>query len=389
VVFTNVQVQSRKTTHTVKKLAYIRRGPYTIVRSYPSGSYELQLLSNANAATIKKHGSDLYLSPERLIPHSPTQSSDQLFADTNKPIVKEPYKLAGLDGYNPAQPWKEATAQAQLNAVNNQAAPKFPALAELDQDYDGWPDNTNPFISKEASETPKSLTDRNLVLTAAPAPTISTPQLITSIVRSEDKLFFIAHAATATAGRKEWKLVQVNFTKSIQQQPTCLQNGRFLMDFYIEHHRDGALDIRDRRFWLEYHRSNSHKTISTRYHILQPSQFSERTATNKDLVPYREWINLSDPTVNLLGPFDFATINNRKTRDRVPGPQWSQLQAQKTRFDNDAPVLRNRAMMIDVSQPIYETITTDTEVARRCTAFMGHLEVNDETLALYGHTVQQ
>jgi hypothetical protein len=374
--------------HTVKKLAYIRRGPYKIVRSYPSGSYELQLLSNTKAATIKKHGSDLYLSPERLIPHSPTHSSDQLFADTNKPMEPQPYKLAGLDGYNPAQPWKEPTTQAQLSAIGNQPAPQFPALAELDQDYDGWPENTNPFITKEISETLKSPKEPNLVLTITQAPTISTPQLIAAIVKSEDKLFFIAHAATATAGRKEWKLVQVNFTKSIQQQPACLQNGRFLVDFYIEHHRDRALDIRDRRFWLEYHRSNAHETILTSYHILQPSQFSERTATNKDLVPYREWINLSDPTVNLLGPFSFAIINNRKTRDRVPGPQWSQLQAQKTKFDNDAPVLRNRAMMIDISQPVYETITTDAEVARRCTAFMGHLEVNDEMLALYGHTVQ-
>jgi hypothetical protein len=167
-------------------------------------------------------------------------------------------------------------------------------------------------------ETPKSLTYRNLVLTAAQAPAISTPQLIAAIVKSEDKLFFIAHAATATAGRKEWKLVQVKFSKSIQQQPACLKNGRFLVDFYMEHHQDGAPDIQDRLFWFEYHRSNAHKTISTRYHILQPSQFSARTATNKDLVPYREWLNLSDPTVSLLGPFDFATINNCKTRDRIP-----------------------------------------------------------------------
>jgi hypothetical protein len=134
IVFTNVQVQSRKTTHTVKKLAYIRLGPYKIVRSYPSGSYELQLLSNANAATIKKHGLDLYLSPERLIPYPPTHSSDQLFADTNKSMGQHPYKLAGLDGYNPAQPWKEPTAQAQLRAIRNQPAPQFPALTELDQD---------------------------------------------------------------------------------------------------------------------------------------------------------------------------------------------------------------------------------------------------------------
>jgi hypothetical protein len=299
----------------------------------------------------------------------------------NKPMGQQPYKFAGMDGYNPAQPWKEPTEKAQLSTIGNQPAPKFPALTELDSEYDGWPENANPFISNETSEAPKSPKEHNLVLTTAQAPTISTPQLVAAIVKSEDKLFFIVHAATATAtataGRKEWKLIQVNFTKSIQQQPACLQNVRFLVDFYIEHHRDGALDIRDRRFWLEYYRYNAHKTILTRYRIVQPSQFSERTAMNKDLVPYREWINLSDPTVSLLGPFDYATINNRKTRDRVPGPQWSQLQAQKTKFDNGAPVFRNRAMMIDISQPVHETITTNIEVARRCTAFMGHLEVND------------
>jgi hypothetical protein len=67
IVFTNVQVQSKKTTNTVKKLAYICRGPYKIIRSYPSGSYELQATSNPRATTIKKHGSDLYLSTTTLI----------------------------------------------------------------------------------------------------------------------------------------------------------------------------------------------------------------------------------------------------------------------------------------------------------------------------------
>jgi hypothetical protein len=101
-----------------------------------------------------------------------------------------------------------------------------------------------------------------ILTTTAQAPARSIPQLIAAIVKSEDKLLFIAHAATETAGRKEWKLVEVNFTKSIQQQLSCLQNGRFLVDFSIEHHREGALDIRDCRFWLKYHRSNAHKTIS-------------------------------------------------------------------------------------------------------------------------------
>jgi hypothetical protein len=213
-----------------------------------------------------------------------------------------------------------------------------------------------------------------MVLTAAQAPAISTPPVDSGNSEIGRQVVFHSsrrhsYSRTKRVETGAGKIFQIDTTT----QPACLQNGRFLVDFHIEHHQDGALDIRDRPFWLEYHRSNIHKTISTRYHILQPSQFSARTAMNKDLVPYREWLNLSDPTVSLLGPFDFATINNRKTRDRVTGPQWSQLQAQKTKFDNDAPVLRNRAMMIDISQPVYETIATDPEVVRRCTAFMGHL----------------
>jgi hypothetical protein len=145
IAFTNVQVQSKKTTNTVKKLVYIRRGPYKIIRSYPSGSYELQATSNPQATTIKKHGSDLYLSPTTLIPHSPTQLSDQLFPDLNKEMTKQPYKLAGLEGYEPAKPWAKTIATAQMSTLASQENHPFLSLAGLDNDYDGWPDEVNPF----------------------------------------------------------------------------------------------------------------------------------------------------------------------------------------------------------------------------------------------------
>eukprot|EP00978_Attheya_sp_CCMP212_P032630 scaffold128342_cov35-Attheya_sp.AAC.1 len=43
IVFTNVQVKSKKSSGTVAKLAYIRRGSYKIIKSFDSGAYELQL----------------------------------------------------------------------------------------------------------------------------------------------------------------------------------------------------------------------------------------------------------------------------------------------------------------------------------------------------------
>jgi hypothetical protein len=84
IVFTNVQVQSKKSTGTVQKLAYIKRGPYEIIKDYMSGSYELKPLVGNAKATIKKHGSDLYLSPPSLVPFEQSASSDTQFSNLNK-----------------------------------------------------------------------------------------------------------------------------------------------------------------------------------------------------------------------------------------------------------------------------------------------------------------
>jgi hypothetical protein len=84
-----------------------------------------------------------------LIPYSPRQSSDQLFANLNKEMSKQPYKLAGLEGYEPAQPWEQAIASAQMSMLGAQENLPFPSLAGLDNDVDGWPDEVNPFLHKE------------------------------------------------------------------------------------------------------------------------------------------------------------------------------------------------------------------------------------------------
>ena len=64
IVFVKVQVQSKESIGQVKKLIYVKQGPYTIVRDLPSGSYELQLLGKPKSQIIKKHGSDIYLCPK-------------------------------------------------------------------------------------------------------------------------------------------------------------------------------------------------------------------------------------------------------------------------------------------------------------------------------------
>jgi hypothetical protein len=172
--------------------------------------------------------------------------------------------------------------------------------------------------------------------------------------------------------------------RSLQQHPQYLQDGRFLAEFYIEHHRDKKLDICNRRYWLEYHKSNSHKTLSVEYHILQPSQYSEAMAASKLLVPYREWISIDDPDQAIHGPFDFATLNNRKTRDRVSEKHWLILGEKSALYDNEAPKISERVMHVDITQPIYEQVRGNQEVEDRSRVFMMNMEYNDETLLNYG-----
>jgi hypothetical protein len=101
------------------------------------------------------------------------------------------------------------------------------------------------------------------------------------------------------------------------------------------------------------------------------------------LVPYREWIQIDDPSITLHGPFNFATLHNRKTRDRVAQQDWLVLQDREKLYNNPAPRLTQRIMSVDISQPTYE-IVKNKEVQTRCETFMFNMEFNDTTLRHFG-----
>jgi hypothetical protein len=376
-------VQSKRSTGTVRKLSYIKRGPYRIVNDYKSGSYELQPTVGRSRATIKKHGSDLYLSPQSLIPHKPISSSDTNFGNLHKKTVSQPYKIIGVEGYEPSQPWAQSAEATQLNLALLEDIPTFPTVQEMDNQFDGWPESGNPFVNRDIV-SPAIAETVHANISALPNSIRTKAMIIADLIRSEDKLFFIAYSQERSQVRKEWKLVKIDFKRSLQQHPQCLQDGRFLAEFYIEHHRDKKLDICNRRYWLEYHKSNSHKTLSVEYHILQPSQYSEAMAASKLLVPYREWISIDDPDQAIHGPFDFATLNNRKTRDRVSEKHWLILGEKSALYDNEAPKISERVMHVDITQPIYEQVRGNQEVEDRSRVFMMNMEYNDETLLNYG-----
>eukprot|EP00978_Attheya_sp_CCMP212_P004971 scaffold10957_cov56-Attheya_sp.AAC.4 len=269
---------------------------------------------------------DIKKNKESLIPHQHITSSNHAFSEFNKKVIENPYELAGLDKFIPSQPWATPVAFAQIKELDTTVL-LFPTVEEMDADYDSWPESGNPF-SNDASQLRLSdkfkevtgvdtninidSTDHAVVLqshaNSVPAKIQPLSQIIANIIKSEDTLFFITYLQL-NEERKEWKLVQLDFERSMHLHPSCLQDGKFIFNFLIQHHNDNQLHITDRRFWLEYHQSDHVKSLSADYPVIQPSNVSAKIAKSPNLIPYREWIYINHSKVFLHGPFNFATNN--------------------------------------------------------------------------------
>jgi hypothetical protein len=408
IVFTNVQVQSNAKKGRVKKLSYSRRGPYKIVKSHPSGSYDLQLLHNPQRAITKKHGSELIICPKELVPMQPLDSSDQRFSNLNKKPSENPYQGANIQGYIPVQPWAAAPAAvAEIPISTDEPMPEvFPTVEQLDNEIDSWPESVNPFSASNSEKTTYNISGRatstgptsiinaptdlrgddqqNAISTALSTPSINPTfaQIIRSIISSDDKLLFIQYRSHPDNQSSEWKLVRINLSLSMDKHPQCLQDGKFIAEFYIVHPSDANSNLPDKRFWLEYHEAR-YNNISTKYHLIRPSDLSENVAASKNLAPYREWINIKHNNIIIHGPFEFATRHQRKSRDKIDCADWDELIKKESMYDNLPPRYISRTdIAVEWNCPVH-MICNNQEVTDRIYATIteAHFsEVNNVSL---------
>lgn len=265
-----MQVQSKNSSGIVNKLSYIKRGPCKIVKDYQSGwimwviAYSWKIIPGHN----KKAGLQLVVSSQQSTvlgtPLWPIRSSGFNFGNLHKKRVLEPYQIIRLYGYKPSQPWSESPDAIQLKLALLQNLPSFPTLQDLDDKFNQWPKSGNPFINRDMM-TPGAVQEKfhNNYITIIPSSTRTKATIITDLIQLEVKVFFIAYSQGRSQRRcKEWKLVRINFRKSLQQHPSCRQVSRFQAEFFIEHHQDKNLDTSDWWYWLEYYSSNSHNTLS-------------------------------------------------------------------------------------------------------------------------------
>jgi hypothetical protein len=343
-VYVRRAVRSDKKRGLVDKLMNAWTGPWKITGKVAGSSYSIEHIDSKRIG--KRHASDISPFPPELLPFLPVDGPDNRFGQLHRPIQQSAYQHAGIKGFKPCQPVNLGNAACLATGSPDPDAIHFPTLHELNSELDDWDDSE---MASVAGDTSLCIAVEAFAVVPKPPPPVVQPSpppvpaiadLTASILASSDKLFFIAHRIPGSTV-SEWCLVRVALQDSIKQHPSCLQDGRFLVDFYICHSKDKLFNATNQRFWLEYHPifSPANPLRNRTTHLIRPSAESPQYAAAEGLVPFRQWVRLTNTSTYICGPFDFTSINGRLSRDRVSLPHWKVLHEFQHLFTNSVPSL--------------------------------------------------
>jgi hypothetical protein len=207
---------------------------------------------------IKTHRADLYPCPQLIKPFPLVKSSEYQFGNIHKGVTPNPYENASISNFQPPTPWAALAASAYLTME------PFPSLSQMDAKFDSWPESGNPFVHAETSfsggqrnrapvltaYTNIGSSDQAMLTLLQMLSTLTTScpfsLFVSDMIRSDDKLFFIPHCSPPNQSQLEWKLVQIDFPSSIKLHPSCLQDGKFLVQSFIRHFNDNSVNLADK-----------------------------------------------------------------------------------------------------------------------------------------------
>jgi hypothetical protein len=150
--------------------------------------------------------------------------------------------------------------------------------------------------------------------------------------------------------------------------PSCLQDGRFLVKFYICHPADSQYNAVNQCFWLQYHMdSKLQSPLSTmETHFIRPSATSVDSAPHHKLSAFQKWVNLTHHDTFIHSPFD-----SRNTRDRVSQTDWNVLKSHCNMFHNQLPRFDIPSYSIHVDRRAH-VLFHDTAIARQLISMASH-----------------
>ena len=343
IVFARRAVRSDASGGVVDKLTYPFTGPWQIIAKLKGASYKIEHCTSKTKD--KCHASDLSPYPVKLIPFQPIDGADNQFGQLYCKIKEHPYKEAGINGFTPPTPF---VAPSTFITASDALRFTWPTLAELNEDILGSDDSID---DDDLLDTGDSLITTPSLYTGPPpsAPTCSIPSvpsansLAQRIITSADKLFFISHKIGGSDDDvREWRLVRIAFRATTSSYPSCLDDGKYIVKFFISHPADCRYNAANQRFWLQYHNQSEllGQCSSSNTHLIRPSDTSEAYALRHKLLPFCHYTNLTHSDTFIHGPFDFATVNGRKSRDRIDQADWGILRSRTTMFHNPIPSVK-------------------------------------------------
>lgn len=173
----------------------------------------------------------------------------------------------------------------------------------------------------------------------------------------------------------------MSFEDSVSLRPSCLQDGRFIVDYYILHPSDVRFNATNQRYWLQYHPIGQITTPSSAVeaHLIRPSDTSETHAARRNLVLFCRWATLVNEDTFIYGPFDFALVHGQKTRDRIPLSAWDALRANKSPFQKELLRTNLPTYFIHVDRSIHSTLSS-TAITTQVHAAIAELQSSGDKL---------
>ncbi|KAL3794570.1 hypothetical protein HJC23_008026 [Cyclotella cryptica] len=315
IVFARRQTRSHKGRGIVGKLQFAHTGPWRIVSKLDGASYELQHCITAGDARRRP---------------------DNRYGQINRPIGLKPYLQAGLEGFEPLQPFKLPPSVDLATASHACRTFHWPSLSELNDEMSPFPWETGEH------EQVATMTDDDIVHASLyHGPLLRCPLCIrpdclprlpslpcSSRAATGSSLFPMSYL---TQGDVNGASFGSTWLTPWPCAPPASPTGGILSSFT----------------W---------STPTSETHLIRPSESSEQLALRHNLSPLRQWVTLTHEAVYIHGPFDFASISGRKSRDRVDAARWSVLAQQKVMYSNLPPRLELPTYSVHADRGIHLTI---------------------------------
>jgi hypothetical protein len=247
--------------------------------------------------------------------------ADTRYGQLYKPISAHPFKEAIIKGFSPIQPFK--VSQQALAQTDQCAAFHWPSLSELNDKIApfAWDNDTEyeRYMSGDSiTKLPIFTTGPPPATPNHPIPTIPAIQL--SWQPSSRAQIASSSSLTILAPMMHKNGVWLGLLLMILFQFTPLTlDGGFFFEFYICHPADWRYNAVNQCYWIQFHGREDiiHPSLSTDTHLVHSSKTSDDYAKCHHLLPFWNWLNITHHETYIHGPFEFASVRGRKTRDRI------------------------------------------------------------------------